>query len=303
MQSQTPNFPSRLSSGPHGLRRYEWGGGSFTTAGRPRTPEVEGEIVATSHLVMTTLNGGARRHIIWNEDGCSFDGADRPGSVSFLPAGVCRRLVLKDVEWRWAALAIDPSAGFGATLSQVPSFLAPSDGFVASLLGEFDRISALDGDLDPLWCDQMIGALCAYLNRSRHAQKRLSTPDYRLSPAKLRRLFEFIDAELSDVIRTSDLASLCGLSDGHFHRSFKLTTGKTPLAHVTARRIERACHLLATTDHSIDMIAYKVGFISPSHFARLFRQNVGSAPSSYRRACRIGDACGDNAMPNPLNRL
>lgn len=298
MQLQTPNFPSRLSSGPHGLRRYAWDGGTFTTASRPRTREVEGEIVAASHLLMTTLNGGARRHSIRNDDGCAFDGADRPGSASFLPAGVRRRLVLQDVEWRWAALAIDATSGFGAGLRQVPSFLAPSDGFVMALLGEFDRLSALDGDLDPLWCDQMIGALCAYLRRGRPGGKPGAVPDQRLSPVKLRRLFDYIDAELSGTIRTPQLAALCGQSDGHFHRSFKLTTGTTPLAYVTARRVELACRLLATTDHSVDVVAFKVGFVSPSHFARICRQHVGLAPAQYRKLHGIvPDSASARARP------
>lgn len=287
MQSATQGFPSRLSSDPQDLHRYAWAGGSFTTARRVRTEVVEGEINATNHLVMATFGGGARRHEIRTDDGCRFDGADRPGSVSFLPARRSRRLRLQDVEWRWGALAIEPSIKTGEGLDGLSSFVVQTDAFILAMLREFDRLSALDGGLDPLWCEQMVAALVAYLGRSQSSQGEDARPASRLPAWQLRKLREHVEAHLSAEILMSDLATLCGLSGGHFHRAFKATTGSTPLQFVTARRVETARRLLAQSDFSIDLVAFKVGFVSPSHFARVFRQGTGQQPAEYRRGCGL----------------
>ncbi|MGE7472006.1 helix-turn-helix domain-containing protein [Bosea sp. NPDC003192] len=232
---------------------------------------------------MATLNGGAKRHVFRTDDGRDLDGPDRPGSISFLPAGCGRRLSLRDVEWRWAALAIEPQTAAGRAFERVASFAAPSDYFILGMLAEFDRLSALDGGLDQLWCDQMLGALGAYLER-RGATPGASEPKVAPLPSRqLQRVAGYVEAQLSAELRISDLARLCDLSDGHFHRAFRAAAGQTPLEYVTRIRVETACRRLTMTRFGIEVIAFKVGFVSPSHFARVFRQRTGLAPAAYRR--------------------
>lgn len=284
MLDRVPRFPSRLSSDPQEVSRHAWPGGVFTTAYRPMTRLVEGEIGSSSHLIMATLRGGARRHEITIDDRRRYDGPDGPGSTSFLPAGHVRRLRLHGVEWRWAALALDPAEAAGAALRDLPPVAAANDGFIAAMLGEFERLSTLDGALDPLWCDSMVGALTAYLRRSAAIEPAPPSRPSRLAPWQLRRVRDHVEANLSGEIRTPELAALCRASTGHFHRAFRASTGETPLAYVTARRIERARLLLASGDFSVDVVAFQVGFVSPSHFARVFRAATGQTPFAYRRA-------------------
>jgi AraC family transcriptional regulator len=279
-------FPARLSSGPTGLRRQDWPGGAFTTAYRPATRFVEGEIASSNHLVMVTLRGGAERHEIRADDGHRYDGPDRPGSVSFLPAGCARRLRLHSVEWRWATVAIAPGET-ASLLARMAPFSGVEDGFVQSMLAEFERLDVLEGGLEPVWREAMVQALIAYLAR-RHGGAAQDAPSANALPSwRLRQINEMIDAHLSGELRIADLARLCGLSEGHFHRAFRATTSLTPLQHVTSRRIDRARQLLARTDLSIGVVALKVGFLSQSHFARVFQQATGKSPASYREAFRV----------------
>ncbi|HVW13880.1 MAG TPA: chromate resistance protein ChrB domain-containing protein [Mucilaginibacter sp.] len=48
-------------------------------------------------------------------------------------------------------------------------------------------------------------------------------------------------------------------------------------------RIERACRLIETTNHSLTEIAYLTGFSDQAHFSRIFRQYVGKSPSVYKK--------------------
>ena len=153
------------------------------------------------------------------------------------------------------------------------------------LLAEFDRLDALDGGLDPVWRETMLLALVTHL-ATRYARVGGSTPREGAHPLpawQLRRVKEAIAAQLSDEIRTGDLAAICGLSEGHFHRAFRGATGVTPLKYVNARRVEAAEQLLTRTSLSIGVVALKVGFLSASHFARVFREVSGRTPQEFRR--------------------
>ncbi len=285
--SATSTFPARLTSQPEGLRRCGWEGGAFTTAYRPPTRLVEGEIRSPSHLVMATLRGGADRHEIRTDEGHRYDGPDRPGTISFLPAGCARSLRLHGVEWRWATISLGADWDGAAVLRGLRPFSGVEDGFVQGLLAEFERLDALDGGLDSVWRDSMLAALMAYIGRRYGGASAPAPGRAALAPWQVRRVDEMIADQMSGELRIADLAAACGLSEGHFHRAFRAATGSTPLQHVNARRVDAARQWLVRTDLSVGTIAFKVGFVSASHFARIFRQATGRAPLAFRRAYKV----------------
>jgi AraC family transcriptional regulator len=105
---------------------------------------------------------------------------------------------------------------------------------------------------------------------------------YALPPFKLRRVKDYVAANLATRLSLGELARLCSLSDRHFHRAFKASTGQTPLEYITAERIHRAKLLLASRSLQVTDVAFAVGFANPSHFARTFAATTGLTPSAYR---------------------
>ncbi len=69
----------------------------------------------------------------------------------------------------------------------------------------------------------------------------------------------------------------------HFLRLFKQTFGETPHRYLTRRRLERAQHLLAKTDLSVNDICTESGFQSVGSFSWLFRRHLGMSPNTFRR--------------------
>jgi AraC family transcriptional regulator len=117
------------------------------------------------------------------------------------------------------------------------------------------------------------------------------TPHLRggLSPAALRRVQLFVEANLQRTIHLDDLAERAGLSLHHFARAFRTSAGITPRAFVEQRRIARARLLIDESRQSLADIAVESGFGTQSRLTTTFRRHTGFTPSAYRRGRQAGE--------------
>jgi AraC family transcriptional regulator len=104
-----------------------------------------------------------------------------------------------------------------------------------------------------------------------------------LSPASLRQVLSYINEYFGQDIRLRQLAQVAGLSEYHFARSFRQSTGATPHQYLLQIRIDRAKSLLLQPEWSILQISGAIGFRDPSRFAKVFREMVGVGPAEWRR--------------------
>lgn len=99
---------------------------------------------------------------------------------------------------------------------------------------------------------------------------------------KLHRVIELLEDGLDQEFRLQPLANMAELSEFHFCRAFKKTTGFTPSQYFIRLRVERARRLLRETQMPVIEVGLEVGYSSPSHFAQIFKREVGVAPTEYR---------------------
>jgi AraC-like DNA-binding protein len=109
-----------------------------------------------------------------------------------------------------------------------------------------------------------------------------SNPPTGLSRAKLNRAIAYITAHLSEDIKIVDIAAHLGISQYHFGRLFKQSTGITVHNYLIQQRVKRAQQLLRESDLTILVIAEQCGFANPSHLARCFRKQLGVTPRQFR---------------------
>jgi transcriptional regulator GlxA family with amidase domain len=104
-------------------------------------------------------------------------------------------------------------------------------------------------------------------------------------PALLRRLLrakDRMDAASHEEWPVERLASVSGVSEAHFARSFKEAFGVPPHRYLLTRRIERAKALLRDSDRAIIDIALETGWQSLGTFGRVFKDVTGESPSELR---------------------
>lgn len=83
-------------------------------------------------------------------------------------------------------------------------------------------------------------------------------------------------------LKTHEAARLCGLSDGHFSRLFRLVMNTTFTRYVKSVKLAEAERLLICTDDAVADIAQTLNYVSTSHFIEDFRKAKGVSPKQFR---------------------
>lgn len=250
-------------------------------------------------LTLMTLASGAE-HLERNLNG-RWESADlRVGDVWFVPPA--------PISWRWRSIGDEPLSTVhlhieralidsvaqqmeldGSRELSLGDAMQFHDPFVAATLGALHRAAADPAD-SRLYVDALTHALAAHLlqhySRGRRAgagtNAALPAQTERLVPRRIRRVTDYIRANLCADLAIGELAALAGLSSFHFARVFRRETGETPHQFVTRLRLEEAARLLRATDHTVLQIALAVGFENASHFSVQFKRGYGVTPLAYR---------------------
>lgn len=105
--------------------------------------------------------------------------------------------------------------------------------------------------------------------------------------ARLRPVFEHIDANYSSPITLQEVATRVHMSKSSFMRFFKQVTGESFITYLNQFRVSCAQTLLKSTDKSISEISQEVGFCDQSYFGLLFRKLTGHTPREYKNGTEV----------------
>lgn len=92
-----------------------------------------------------------------------------------------------------------------------------------------------------------------------------------------------IDADPMRHAGLGALAATAGVHASHLARAFRRHFACTLGEYARRRKIDLACHALATTRQPIAEIALECGFTDQSHLTRTFRRMNRGTPAGYRR--------------------
>jgi AraC family transcriptional regulator of adaptative response / methylphosphotriester-DNA alkyltransferase methyltransferase len=98
----------------------------------------------------------------------------------------------------------------------------------------------------------------------------------------VRNVIAFLVNHYKQNLVLQDIANHVGVSSYYLERLFKKETEETPRQYLEKIRVDKAAHLLISTDLTSLEICYEVGFRSPSNFYKVFRRLKQCSPSEYR---------------------
>lgn len=107
-------------------------------------------------------------------------------------------------------------------------------------------------------------------------------PTGSLDAARFARIVDLIESRLSDDLSVGEMAAEIGMDPSGFTRAFRVTTGTTPYAYLSERRMERA-KLLLRAGKTVTRVAGAVGYSNSSKFAATFAKLCGMPPSRWRK--------------------
>lgn len=172
------------------------------------------------------------------------------------------------------AVSLDPALGF-------------RNAALANVMEMIEQELASPGFGHDLYLEGLYRYVAAALARTSLPPSRVTPDRLHISPFKLNRVFDYIEAHLADKITTKDLADVAGISMFHFCRVFKKTVNESPYQYVRSRRLLRARTLMESERHSLADISLRCGFANQAHFTSAFVRETGMPPGRFRRALQL----------------
>jgi AraC family transcriptional regulator len=220
----------------------------------------------------------------WRESGRQHMDRLKPGTIIFVDR--CHQLddVAFDASWEHLAIELEESKRDNWARSE--DF--PTTALLPHVTTEDARVTALAQCMyaeilsgcpsGKLYGESLSLALMSYAwERYASSHPPVRSRQSGLSTPKLRRLLDYMLANLTSELALQDLAEVVDLSPRHLCRSFKQATGTSPYRYILKERIERSKALLRMGNTSVAVVALSVGFSSQSHFADAFHKHTGSS--------------------------
>ena len=133
---------------------------------------------------------------------------------------------------------------------------------------------------EPLASDSLILSLAEALLAADPSYGEGARP-IRVHGGAVARARQFLDAETTRVIRSSELEEVSGLSRYDLARQFRSAVGTSPYRYSLMRRLDCARALLRR-NRSLADVALAAGFADQAHLSRMFKYAFGVTPARYR---------------------
>lgn len=95
------------------------------------------------------------------------------------------------------------------------------------------------------------------------------------------RIIDYLSSHAFSELNTKSLADAIQMNYNYMSTVFKQATGQTIVAYHTWLRMNKAVHLLKSTNKNISQISESLGYKNPHYFSRVFKNTLGYPPSQY----------------------
>ncbi len=215
-----------------------------------------------------------------------YEGVDRPGSLTFVPAGVDRHSWYSAADLKYVGLFFHPVLAESLECIKPVHDLRPQinscDRFIETIVARIGEEIESDAKPSAIFMEHAVALIALQLMKLDSQPVTDAFLGRRLNRRVIQQISDYVENHLADDISLAELAAVAQMPTDNFARAFKRSTGMAPYQFVLERRVRRAEHLLSRTAASIASIALATGFASQSHLTTTFRRATGQTPHAYR---------------------
>ncbi len=153
---------------------------------------------------------------------------------------------------------------------------------VAAALPAFERVfHRMSGSRpsDAAAADAAVAEIIALAFRSRLSEVDALAPEL---PQAVQKALEQMRLYYHKPTRVAELASMAGMSESHFSRTFKAAMGTSPIDWLRRERINQAKRRLIESGDAIKEIAQQVGYSDQFFFSKDFKKMTSLTPTQFR---------------------
>ncbi len=147
--------------------------------------------------------------------------------------------------------------------------------YIDSVSSDFARkIEALQtlDETDELFT-YMVRKYCRLVNR--HSKKNYSL--------LIQKVITRIDADITADLSLKKQAEILNVNPSYLSTLFKKETGMTLTDYVNQKRIEKAKHLLQSSNMQVQTIAQSCGILDVNYFTKIFKKYTNKTPNEFRK--------------------
>jgi len=170
----------------------------------------------------------------------------------------------------------------------IPPFVIKQNEKINSLINDCIEESYLENvagiqRVIKLNSDRIVVEIFRYIIENRLFVEQLATNITYFKDPRLLDMFAFIKENINKDLSNKTLAVVANVSEDYVGQYFKILTGINPQDYIEYQRMEKAVHLLRTTQKSIREIGNEVGYKDTAYFCRRFKMMFGIPAGKMRR--------------------
>ena len=238
----------------------------FVTSGKKMWRSIYNDYVVESGDSLFVKKGANLVHQFFDEDYCAL--------MVFIPDDFIRKFIERfssiintdnfEIEQTDAVIRIDLDAYL--------------EGYINSLAAFLTSPSYPDKNLLQLKFEELLLNIFTRPNHLTLARYLLS-----LNKNQNAHLQQIMESNFAYCLNLEQYADLCNMSLSSFKRCFQQVFNTSPGKWLTDKRLIFSCHLLKTTDKTVNQIGFECGFEEPSSFIRAFKNRYANTPLQYRQ--------------------
>lgn len=241
----------------------------FVTSGKKMWRSIYNDYVVESGDSLFVKKGANLVHQYFDEDYCAL--------MVFIPDDFIRKFIQ-----RFASIINADSIETEQTDAIIRIDLdAYLEGYINSLAAFLSSASYPDKHLLHLKFEELLLNIFTRPNHRTLARYMLS-----LNKDQNAQLQQVMEANFAYCLGLEQYADLCHMSLSSFKRCFKKVFGTSPGKWLAEKRLDFSCHLLKTSDKTINQIGFECGYEESSSFIRAFKNRFSKTPLQYREINR-----------------